>query len=127
MRARTSAPCRCRSSPASRHRRWPSGYRRRRRRWRSRRARRRAAGEVCYQADAGPDDRIHFVTDMGWIMGPWTVVGGHAMGSTLVFAEGAPDWPADRLWRLIESEQVSVLGISPTLTRALIPQGEPQT
>ena len=85
------------------------------------------AREVCYQADAGPDDRIHFVTDMGWIMGPWTVVGGHAMGSTLVFAEGAPDWPQDRLWKLIESEQVSVLGISPTLTRALIPHGEPQT
>ena len=83
------------------------------------------AREVCYQADAGPDDRIHFVTDMGWIMGPWTVVGGHAMGSTLVFAEGAPDWPADRLWQLIESERVSVLGISPTLTRALIPHGEP--
>ena len=73
------------------------------------------AREVCYQADAGPDDRIHFVTDMGWIMGPWTVVGGHAMGSTLVFAEGAPDWPADRLWKLIESERVTVLGISPTL------------
>ena len=67
------------------------------------------------------------MTDMGWIMGPWTVVGGHAMGSTLVFAEGAPDWPADRLWRLIESERVTVLGISPTLTRALIPHGEPQT
>jgi acetyl-CoA synthetase len=83
------------------------------------------AREVCYQADAGPDDRIHFVTDMGWIMGPWTVVGGHAMGSTLVFAEGAPDWPADRLWKLIESERVSGLGISPTLTRALIPHGEP--
>ena len=64
---------------------------------------------------------------MGWIMGPWTVVGGHAMGSTLVFAEGAPDWPADRLWKLIESERVTVLGISPTLTRALIPHGEPQT
>ncbi len=51
------------------------------------------AREVCYQADAGPDDVIHFATDMGWIMGPWTVVGGQAMGSTLVFAEGAPDWP----------------------------------
>jgi acetyl-CoA synthetase len=84
------------------------------------------AREVCYQADAGPDDRIHFVTDMGWIMGPWTVVGGHAMGSTLVFAEGAPDWPEDRLWKLIEAEQISVLGISPTLTRALIPHGEPE-
>jgi acetyl-CoA synthetase len=81
--------------------------------------------EVCYQADAGPDDVIHFSTDMGWIMGPWTVVGGGAMGSTLVFAEGAPDWPTDRLWRLIEQERVSILGLSPTLVRALIPHGDP--
>ena len=27
--------------------------------------------EVAYQADAQPGDVIHFVTDMGWIMGPW--------------------------------------------------------
>jgi acetyl-CoA synthetase len=83
------------------------------------------AREVCYQADAKPDDVIHFATDMGWIMGPWTVVGGGAMGSTLVFAEGAPDWPTDRLWRLIERERASILGVSPTLIRALIPHGEP--
>ncbi|MDQ3670201.1 MAG: AMP-binding protein, partial [Actinomycetota bacterium] len=81
--------------------------------------------EVAYQADAHPDDVIHFATDMGWIMGPWTVVGGGALGCTLVFAEGAPDWPKDRLWTLIERERVSVLGISPTLVRALIPHGEP--
>jgi acetyl-CoA synthetase len=80
--------------------------------------------EVAYQADARPDDVIHFVTDMGWIMGPWEVVGGMALGCTVVFAEGAPDWPAaDRLWGLVESEGVSVLGLSPTLTRALIPHG----
>jgi acetyl-CoA synthetase len=85
------------------------------------------AREVCYQADAHPEDVIHFVTDMGWIMGPWTVVGGHALGCTLVFAEGAPDWPQDRLWTLLEAEDVSILGISPTLVRALIPHGEPQT
>jgi acetyl-CoA synthetase len=85
------------------------------------------AREVCYQADARPDDVIHFATDMGWIMGPWTVVGGGAMGSTLVFAEGAPDWPADRLWRLIERERASILGVSPTLIRALIPHGDPET
>jgi acetyl-CoA synthetase len=84
------------------------------------------AREVAYQADAGPADVIHFVTDMGWIMGPWTVVGGHAMGSTLVFAEGAPDWPHDRLWQLIEQEGVTILGLSPTLTRSLIPHGEPR-
>jgi acetyl-CoA synthetase len=85
------------------------------------------AREVAYQADAGPEDVIHFVTDMGWIMGPWTVVGGHAMGSTLVFAEGAPDWPQDRLWQVIEQEGVTILGISPTLTRALIPHGAPRS
>jgi acetyl-CoA synthetase len=83
------------------------------------------AREVCYQADARPGDVIHFATDMGWIMGPWTVVGGGAMGATIVYAEGAPDWPADRLWRLVEDERVSILGCSPTLIRALIPHGEP--
>jgi len=84
------------------------------------------AREVCYQADAKPDDVIHFSTDMGWIMGPWTVVGGGALGTTLVFAEGAPDWPTDRLWRLIARERASILGVSPTLIRALIPHGDPE-
>jgi acetyl-CoA synthetase len=84
------------------------------------------AREAAYQADLHPDDVLHFSTDMGWIMGPWTVVGGGAMGSTIVFAEGAPDWPPDRLWRLVESERVSVLGLSPTLVRALISHGEPE-
>jgi acetyl-CoA synthetase len=83
------------------------------------------AREACYQADAGPEDVVHFSTDMGWIMGPWTVVGCGAMGSALVFAEGAPDWPADRLWRLCEEERVTILGCSPTLVRALISHGEP--
>jgi acetyl-CoA synthetase len=83
------------------------------------------AREVCYQADAHPDDVLHFATDMGWIMGPWTVVGAGAAGCRIVYAEGAPDWPKDRLWRLIEREQVSILGCSPTLIRALIPHGVP--
>jgi acetyl-CoA synthetase len=83
------------------------------------------AREVAYQTNVKPGDRIHFATDMGWIMGPWTVVGGGACGGTIVYAEGAPDFPADRLWRLIESERVTMLGVSPTLVRALIPKGDP--
>jgi len=83
------------------------------------------ARETCYQADAHVEDVIHFATDMGWIMGPWTVVGCGALGSTIVYAEGAPDWPPDRLWRLVEEERVSILGCSPTLVRALIPHGDP--
>jgi acetyl-CoA synthetase len=84
------------------------------------------AREAAYQTNVRRGDRIHFATDMGWIMGPWTVVGGGAAGATIVFAEGAPDWPPDRLWRLVESERVTMLGLSPTLVRALIPHGEPE-
>jgi acetyl-CoA synthetase len=83
------------------------------------------AREAAYLADVHAGDVVHFATDMGWIMGPWTVVGCGALGAAIVFAEGAPDWPSDRLWRLIEEEQVSMLGCSPTLIRALIPHGDP--
>ena len=83
------------------------------------------AREACYQADLGPGDVLHFATDLGWIMGPWTLVGAGALGATIVFAEGAPDWPAERLWRLVESEGVTSLGLSPTLVRALLPHGKP--
>ena len=85
------------------------------------------AREVAYQTDVNEGDVVHFATDMGWIMGPWTVVGAGALGATIVFAEGAPDWPDDRLWRMVEQERVTMLGVSPTLIRALLPKGEPQT
>lgn len=83
------------------------------------------AREVAYQADVRAGERIHFATDMGWIMGPWTVVGGGAVGAAIVLAEGAPDSPADRLWRTVAAERVTMLGVSPTLIRALLPRGEP--
>ncbi len=83
------------------------------------------AREAAYQADLRAGDRVLFATDMGWIMGPWTVVGGGSLGATVVYLEGAPDWPADRLWTLVEQERVTMLGVSPTLVRALIPKGEP--
>jgi acetyl-CoA synthetase len=84
------------------------------------------AREAAYQTDVKQGDRVSFATDMGWIMGPWTVVGAGACGATVVFAEGAPDWPDDRLWELVESERVTMLGLSPTLVRALIPKGVPR-
>jgi len=84
------------------------------------------AREACYQADVHEGDVVHFATDMGWIMGPWTVVGVGALGGTVVFREGAPDWPTPfALWELVEQERVSSLGLSPTLVRALLPHGDP--
>ena len=84
------------------------------------------AREVAYQSDVRARDRVLFATDMGWIMGPWTVVGCGAVGATAIYLEGAPDWPHDRLWTLVEEEDVTMLGVSPTLVRALIPNGEPE-
>jgi acetyl-CoA synthetase len=84
------------------------------------------AREAAYQADLRAGDRVLFATDMGWIMGPWTVVGAGATGAATVFMEGAPDRPADRLWRLVEEERVTMLGVSPTLVRGLLPAGEPE-
>ena len=83
------------------------------------------ARETAYQADLRAGDRVLFSTDMGWIMGPWTVTGAMACGATVIFMEGAPDWPHDRLWKLVDDERVTMLGVSPTLVRALIPHGEP--
>ena len=83
------------------------------------------ARETAYQSDIRAGDRVLFATDMGWIMGPWTVVGSGALGAAVVYMEGAPDRPDDRLWRLVEEERVTMLGVSPTLIRALIPKGVP--
>jgi len=83
------------------------------------------AEEVAFQFDVTKDDRLFWFADMGWIMGPWEVVGTLALGATLVMYEGVPDYPApDRLWAFLEHHQVSILGISPTLVRSLMRHGE---
>ena len=59
-----------------------------------------------------------------WARGPsWAAARSAARSSS---RRGRPDRPPDRLWRLVEDERVSVLGLSPTLVRALIPHGEPE-
>lgn len=83
------------------------------------------AEEVAYQLDVKSDDILYWVTDMGWIMGPLEMVGGHAAGAAVFMYEGAPNHPGpDRVWAMIERHRVTVLGISPTLVRALMPAGE---
>ena len=83
------------------------------------------AQEVAYQLDAKIDDVLYWVTDMGWIMGPLEMVGGHANRTCVFMYEGAPNYPGpDRLWDMVERHGISILGISPTLVRALMPAGE---
>ncbi len=83
------------------------------------------AEEIAFQIDMKDQDILFWFTDMGWIMGPWEVVGGLAMGGTLFFYEGAPDWPKpDRLWDMIERHRITTLGISPTAVRAFMRNGD---
>jgi acetyl-CoA synthetase len=83
------------------------------------------AEEVAFQFDCRPDDVLFWFTDIGWIMGPWELFGGLALGATLLLYEGAPDHPApDRLWAVLERHRVSICGVSPTLVRALMAHGD---
>jgi acetyl-CoA synthetase len=83
------------------------------------------AEEVAYQADLHREEILFWVTDLGWIMGPWEIVGAGAVGSTVFLFEGAPNHPEpDRIWQMIEDHRITTLGISPTLIRALIPAGD---
>ena len=83
------------------------------------------AEEVAYQVDLHPGELLYWVTDLGWIMGPWEIVGAGALGGTVLLVEGAPTHPGpDRLWATVERHRVTTLGVSPTLIRSLIPHGE---
>ncbi|MBW3668191.1 MAG: AMP-binding protein [Actinobacteria bacterium] len=83
------------------------------------------AEEAAFQTDCTADDVLFWFTDIGWIMGPWEITGALSNGATLALYEGAPDWPeADRLWAFIERHRVTILGISPTLVRSLMPHGD---
>jgi acetyl-CoA synthetase len=83
------------------------------------------ASEVAYQTDLHDGEVLYWFTDMGWIMGPWSMVGSHALGATMVLYEGAPDFPdPGRVWASVEKHRVNMLGVSPTLIRALKHEGE---
>ena len=83
------------------------------------------ASECAYQTDIHAGEVFYWFTDMGWIMGPLSMVGSHANGAAMVMYEGAPDFPdPSRVWASVERHRVTMLGVSPTLIRALKTQGD---
>ena len=82
------------------------------------------AHDFAYCHDVGEDDRLFWLTDLGWLMGPMLFTAALALGATAVVFEGVPDYPKpDRLWALVERHKISVMGMSPTAVRALMPHG----
>ncbi len=83
------------------------------------------AQDLAHGFDMGEDDTLFWFTDIGWMMGPWLIMGSLLTGGTMVLYEGTPDTPGpDRLWRMVEDHRVSILGVSPTLVRGLMAHGD---
>jgi acetyl-CoA synthetase len=76
--------------------------------------------EIYFNLDLKPEDTFMWITDIGWMMGPWQLIGvQHLSGSHMLF-EGAIDYPEpDRMWRIIEEFGITHLGGSATVFRML--------
>jgi acetyl-CoA synthetase len=84
------------------------------------------SAQDMYQCmDFKQENVMYWFTDMGWMMGPWEVFGTLLIGATMVFYDGAPDYPdVERIWKLVENHNVTHLGVSPTLIRELRTYGD---
>lgn len=79
------------------------------------------AKEIYLAFDHKPPDRFFWLSDIGWMMGPWSIIGNHNFGGTIFIYDGAPDFPdAGRLWDIIERHRITAFGISPTAIRLLM-------
>lgn len=84
-----------------------------------------AAQDMAFGTDVHAGDVVHWMTDMGWMMGPWLVFGGLLLGATIFVYDGAPDFPGpERLWAMVERHRIHQLGLSPTFVRAILPHGD---
>ncbi len=83
-----------------------------------------AASDFLLGLDMKHDDRHLWMTDMGWVMGPLTLLSVLLSGATLVLAEGAPSMPGDpfRLLRIAAEMKVTHMGVAPTLVRQFMTQ-----
>ncbi len=78
---------------------------------------------LCF--DVKPGDRMLWFSDMGWMMGPFLVLGALGLGASCVLFEGTPDYPGpDRLWEVVARHRVTHLGIAPTAIRSLMAHGD---
>ena len=78
--------------------------------------------EHYFNLDIKPfsSDRLWWVTDIGWMMGPWQVIGAQFLVASHLMVEGAIDYPErGRVWSLIEKFKVTHFGFAATVARML--------
>lgn len=81
--------------------------------------------ELGFSFDLKSSDIFFWFSDIGWMMGPWEIIGVTFWGGTMVICEGTPIYPQpDRLWDMIDRHKVNTLGISPTAVRGMKAEGD---
>ena len=84
-----------------------------------------SAQDMAHGFDVQEFDTMFWMTDMGWMMGPWQVFGVLILGASMLLYDGAPNYPdVDRVWSLVERHGVTCLGIAPTFVRAIMGYGD---
>ena len=84
-----------------------------------------SAQDLAHLFDLQQGDRLFWYSDLGWMMGPWAIMGALMLGAACVLFEGTPDHPTPgRIWEMVDRHRVTHLGISPTAVRALMARGD---
>ena len=77
--------------------------------------------ELRYAFNVQPGEPFFWVTDIGWMMGPWEIIGCLLYRTPIVLFDGATNDPTgDRIWEICAKHGVVTLGCSPTLIRLLM-------
>lgn len=76
-----------------------------------------AAADMYFHFDLRKDDTITWISDMGWMMGPWLLFGALLLRGKIALLDGFPS--TDVLGRFVDLLNVRVLGLSASLIRSL--------
>jgi acetyl-CoA synthetase len=83
-----------------------------------------AAQDMLHGLDLRPDETLYWITDIGWMMGPWLVFGTLLCDAAFVVYDGAVDFPTHtRVFDMVDRHRITALGLSPTYVRALTRHG----
>jgi acetyl-CoA synthetase len=81
--------------------------------------------ELGFHFDVKPDSRFYWITNIGWMMGPWQVMGVQHFGGCYLIYEGNPLYPNHaRVLDMVTRHGLTHLGLSPTYARSLRTKGE---
>ncbi|BCU69679.1 AMP-binding protein [Stygiolobus caldivivus] len=76
-----------------------------------------ASADIYFQFDMKKGETLMWVTDLGWMMGPWMITGGLLLNGKIGMIEGYVNYST--LTKFIEDYKVDILGLSASLVRLM--------